>query len=132
MEGAIRSSNPASILQMHPTAKIYLDEKSASKLARRDYYRWVFDNKPDWQRGLVPRKPGEDSRAVAALPVHMLGGEPALAAHGRELLGERDQRQEHERLPVTVFDHHICDAPEVGFDGVGEVVRVEVARSGPD
>ena len=31
-------------------AKIYLDEKSASKLARRDYYRWVFDHKPGWQR----------------------------------------------------------------------------------
>jgi glucosamine-6-phosphate deaminase len=35
---------------MHPTAQLYLDEKSASKLARRDYYRWVFQNKPDWQR----------------------------------------------------------------------------------
>ena len=50
VEGPITASNPASILQMHPTAKLYLDEKSASKLARRDYYRWVFDNKPGWQR----------------------------------------------------------------------------------
>jgi glucosamine-6-phosphate deaminase len=50
VEGPISASNPASILQMHPTAKIYLDEKSASKLARSDYYRWVFENKPDWQR----------------------------------------------------------------------------------
>jgi glucosamine-6-phosphate deaminase len=50
VEGPITASNPASILQMHPTAKIYLDEKSASKLARSDYCRWVFDNKPDWQR----------------------------------------------------------------------------------
>ena len=50
VEGPITASNPASILQMHPQAKLYLDEKSASKLARRDYYRWVFDNKPAWQR----------------------------------------------------------------------------------
>ena len=50
VEGPITASNPSSILQMHPTAKLYLDEKSASKLARRDYYRWVFDHKPGWQR----------------------------------------------------------------------------------
>jgi glucosamine-6-phosphate deaminase len=50
VEGPITASNPASILQMHPTAKLYLDEKSATKLERRDYYRWVFDHKPDWQR----------------------------------------------------------------------------------
>jgi glucosamine-6-phosphate deaminase len=50
VEGPIPASNPASILQMHPTAQLYLDEKSASKLARRDYYRWVFDNKSGWQR----------------------------------------------------------------------------------
>jgi len=53
VEGPITASNPASILQMHPSAKIYLDEKSASKLTRSDYYRWVFENKPDWQREKV-------------------------------------------------------------------------------
>jgi glucosamine-6-phosphate deaminase len=50
VEGPITASNPASILQMHPTVKLYLYEKSASKLARRDYYRWVFKHKPGWQR----------------------------------------------------------------------------------
>lgn len=50
VEGPITASCPASILQMHPQAKIYLDEHSASKLSRRDYYRWVFDQKPHWQR----------------------------------------------------------------------------------
>jgi len=34
VEGPIAASNPVSILQMHPQAKIYLDEKSATKLAR--------------------------------------------------------------------------------------------------
>ena len=50
VEGPLTSINPASILQMHPQAKIHLDEKAASKLTRQDYYRWVFENKPDWQR----------------------------------------------------------------------------------
>jgi len=49
VEGPITASNPASILQMHPQAKAYLDEPAASKLARSDYYRWVFDQKPPWQ-----------------------------------------------------------------------------------
>ena len=51
VEGPVTASNPASILQMHPAGKLYRDEGSASKLATGDYYRWVFENKPDWQRG---------------------------------------------------------------------------------
>jgi glucosamine-6-phosphate deaminase len=42
--------NPASMLQMHAVAKCVVDEPAAAKLSRRDYYRWVFANKPDWQR----------------------------------------------------------------------------------
>ncbi|MFZ4682009.1 MAG: glucosamine-6-phosphate deaminase, partial [Terrimicrobiaceae bacterium] len=43
--------NPASILQMHSEAKAFLDEAAASRLQRADYYRWVYDQKPAWQRG---------------------------------------------------------------------------------
>jgi glucosamine-6-phosphate deaminase len=49
VEGPITAINPASILQLHPVAKICLDEPAASKLQRSDYYRWVYDNKPAWQ-----------------------------------------------------------------------------------
>lgn len=49
VEGPITASNPASILQMHPRVKVYLDESAASKLERSDYYRWVFEQKPAWQ-----------------------------------------------------------------------------------
>ena len=49
VEGAISASNPSSVLQMHPEAKIYLDEPAASRLERIDYYQWVFQNKPAWQ-----------------------------------------------------------------------------------
>lgn len=49
VEGPITSSNPASALQMHPVTKVCIDEPAASMLQRKDYYRWVYDNKPDWQ-----------------------------------------------------------------------------------
>ncbi len=49
VEGAISASNPATVLQLHPNAKIYLDESAASSLERIDYYKWVFQNKPAWQ-----------------------------------------------------------------------------------
>lgn len=50
VEGPITANNPASILQMHPSVKVCLDEAAAGKLARADYYRWVYDGKPEWQR----------------------------------------------------------------------------------
>lgn len=50
VEGPVTSSNPASILQMHPVVKVCLDEPSAGELKRADYYRWVYANKPAWQQ----------------------------------------------------------------------------------
>lgn len=50
VEGPVTANVPASVLQFHQTAKIVIDEAAASKLQRTDYYRWVFDHKPDWQR----------------------------------------------------------------------------------
>jgi len=50
VERAITSMVPASILQMHKQAIIIIDEAAASKLKKVDYYKWVYNNKPDWQR----------------------------------------------------------------------------------
>ena len=50
VEGPVTASNPASILQMHPSARFFLDSESAARLERADYYRWVYANKPEWQR----------------------------------------------------------------------------------
>ena len=50
VEGPITAMNPASMLQMHATAKVFLDESAAARLKRADYYRWVYENKPAWQR----------------------------------------------------------------------------------
>lgn len=49
-EGPMTALNPASILQMHPTAKFCLDAEAAGRLRHGNYYRWVYDNKPDWQQ----------------------------------------------------------------------------------
>lgn len=46
VEGPITSMLPASMLQMHPNAKIFLDEDAASKLKLSDYYKWVYSRKP--------------------------------------------------------------------------------------
>jgi glucosamine-6-phosphate deaminase len=50
VEGPISSMSPASILQMHPSVKVCLDRQAGAKLKRADYYRSVYDHKPDWQK----------------------------------------------------------------------------------
>ncbi len=45
VEGPITSAFPASIIQMHPKAKVYLDEKAASLLDEKEYYKWAYENK---------------------------------------------------------------------------------------
>jgi glucosamine-6-phosphate deaminase len=49
-EGPITANVPASILQMHVSCTLVVDELAAAKLKRHEYYRWVYDNKPQWQR----------------------------------------------------------------------------------
>ncbi len=45
IEGPITASFPGSIVQMHPKAKIFLDNESASLLDEKDYYKWAYENK---------------------------------------------------------------------------------------
>ncbi|RKX47549.1 MAG: glucosamine-6-phosphate deaminase [Verrucomicrobia bacterium] len=50
IEGPVSSMMPASILQHHPIAKVFIDEAAASTLKLADYYRWVYNGKPEWQQ----------------------------------------------------------------------------------
>ncbi|MGO4807729.1 glucosamine-6-phosphate deaminase [Arthrobacter sp. 2MCAF15] len=50
VEGPISAMCPGSILQLHPNARVILDEAAASQLALADYYRYTYENKPVWQR----------------------------------------------------------------------------------
>lgn len=49
VEGPITSMISASALQMHPHCTVIVDEEAASKLEGQDYYRWIFNNEPEWQ-----------------------------------------------------------------------------------
>lgn len=50
IEGPLSAYVPASILQMHADTKVFLDEEAAMELKRSEYYKWVYENKPAWQR----------------------------------------------------------------------------------
>lgn len=50
VEGPVSSICPGSILQFHADAVIIIDEPAASRLRLADYYRYVYENKPVWQR----------------------------------------------------------------------------------
>lgn len=50
VEGPITAMVPASALQLHPVVKVLVDQDAASELSRADYYKKVFENKPEWQQ----------------------------------------------------------------------------------
>lgn len=47
-EGPVTSMVSATALQLHPDCKVIVDEAAAAQLAGSEYYRWAFDNEPDW------------------------------------------------------------------------------------
>jgi hypothetical protein len=49
VEGPVAAVMPASILQHHAAAKLFIDEAAAASLELADYYRWVYNGKPEWQ-----------------------------------------------------------------------------------
>lgn len=46
VEGPVTSMLTASALQLHPSAKVFLDRDAAARLKMRDYYEWVQEFKP--------------------------------------------------------------------------------------
>ncbi len=49
VEGPISSMVSASALQLHPRCTVVVDEEAAASLKEREYYRWIFENEPEWQ-----------------------------------------------------------------------------------
>jgi glucosamine-6-phosphate deaminase len=47
VEGPVTSMITASALQLHPDARVFLDESAAADLQMRDYYDWVMKKKPE-------------------------------------------------------------------------------------
>lgn len=50
IEGPVTAMMPASVLQMHPVVKVFLDHHAAALLQNTSYYQWVYDGKPEWQK----------------------------------------------------------------------------------
>jgi len=46
--GHIGCNEPLSALQLHPKCHVIVDEEAASELTQKDYYRWFFENEPEW------------------------------------------------------------------------------------
>lgn len=49
VEGGVSAFCPASALQLHPHATVIIDEAAASRLRHKDYYRYAYEHKPEWQ-----------------------------------------------------------------------------------
>lgn len=48
VEGPVTSMISASALQLHPRCTVIVDEDAAADLQNREYYRWLFENEPEW------------------------------------------------------------------------------------
>jgi glucosamine-6-phosphate deaminase len=48
VEGPVTSMVSASALQLHPACKVIVDEAAGADLKAKDYYRWIFENEPEW------------------------------------------------------------------------------------
>ena len=48
VEGPVTSMVSGSALQMHPKATVVVDEAAAELLTEKGYYRWIFENEPEW------------------------------------------------------------------------------------
>lgn len=49
VEGPITSMISASALQLHAKCTWIVDEEAASYLKEKAYYRWIFENEPEWE-----------------------------------------------------------------------------------
>jgi glucosamine-6-phosphate deaminase len=49
VEGPITSMVTASALQLHARCTVVVDEEAGAKLKEKEYYRWIFQNEPEWE-----------------------------------------------------------------------------------
>lgn len=50
VEGPVTAALPGSVVQLHPEVTVIVDEAAASQLRFADYYRFAWENRPDWAR----------------------------------------------------------------------------------
>jgi len=49
VEGPMTSMISATALQWHRRCTVIADEAAAAKLQQKEYYRWIFENEPEWE-----------------------------------------------------------------------------------
>ena len=49
VEGPITAMISATTLQLHAHCRVVVDEPAAGSLLGSDYYRWIFENEPEWE-----------------------------------------------------------------------------------
>lgn len=49
VEGPVTAMISATALQLHPCTTVIVDEAAAEKLLQKEYYRWLFENEPEWE-----------------------------------------------------------------------------------
>ena len=54
LEGPITAMVTASALQLHPRCTVVVDEEAAAGLQAKPYYRWIFENEPEWEEFREP------------------------------------------------------------------------------
>ncbi len=69
VEGPITAMISATALQLHPQCRVIVDEAAAGMLRGVEYYRWVFNNEPEWAefRPKPRRAPRKRGRQVSRL-----------------------------------------------------------------
>jgi glucosamine-6-phosphate deaminase len=50
LEGPVSASTPGSVVQLHPTVTVIVDEAAGAELEHADYYRYAWNNRFDWER----------------------------------------------------------------------------------
>jgi glucosamine-6-phosphate deaminase len=48
VEGPITTMVTGSALQLHQHCRVIVDEEAAARLEGQEYYRWIFENEPEW------------------------------------------------------------------------------------
>lgn len=49
VEGPVTSMISATAMQLHARCTVIVDEPAAAQLGQREYYRWIFENEPEWE-----------------------------------------------------------------------------------
>jgi len=49
VEGPMTAMISATALQWHPRCVVIVDEAAGGRLTEKNYYRWIFENEPEWE-----------------------------------------------------------------------------------